>query len=410
MDAKLHQIKQITSAALQISGSKSETNRLLLLQKLYPNITILNHSYSDDSVFMQRALASDSELIDVEHAGTAMRFLTAFYATQHQKEVVLTGSERMQERPIYLLVEALTKIGADITYLGQEGYPPLKIKGVADFETKIKIDSSVSSQYISALLLIAPKLEKGLEVELVGIRTSAPYIDMTVALLRRIGVKVVVDANVIKVFPCQDVEKQEVVVESDWSSASYWYSIVAQSQAGASVRLSSYRKDSLQGDFKLVDLYRNLGVETHFEKDSILLVKNPALEIAEIEVNMINTPDLAQTLLLTCVGMNKPCSIKGLHTLKIKETDRLVALQKEISKLGEFLFITNDSLSYTPSKARKSVEFIVIDTYQDHRMAMAFAPLALHYNLIIKDMDVVSKSYPNFWNDFKFVGFDVEVI
>lgn len=410
MDAKLHRIDRIISGEIQISGSKSETNRLLLLQQLYPNLDVLNISESDDSVCMKRALETTSNLIDVGHAGTAMRFLTAYYAVQDGREVVLTGSERMQERPIYLLVEALNSIGANISYQNQEGYPPLKIKGVSDLAHKIKIDSSVSSQYISALLLVAPSLKKGLEIELEGVRTSLPYIKMTIALLQKIGVEVVVEQDFIKVFPWFKIDNQRVVVESDWSSASYWYSIVALSNEGVSVRLSTFREDSFQGDIRLVELFRDLGVVTHFENDSIVLVKCKKIEKKEIEVNLLNNPDLAQTLLVACLGLGIPCTIYGLHTLKIKETDRLVALQREVSKFGEYLLITNDSLHFVPSNAKKDFDFIKIDTYQDHRMAMSFAPLALRYNLIIKDMEVVSKSYPNFWTDIENAGFIVRLV
>lgn len=395
-----------------ISGSKSETNRLLLLKTLYPDIVLENTSNSDDSEVMVKALQNKfnaaldnchTELVEVHHAGTAMRFLTAFYAIQEGKEVLLTGSSRMKERPIKILVEALRQLGADIGYAENDGFPPLRIKGKKLTHNKVILPADVSSQYISALLLIAPKLENGLELTLEGKITSVPYIKMTLALLNEIGVKTSFVGNKIIVCHSETVEATEIIVESDWSSASYFYSIIALSDIGTEITLSSYKENSLQGDSVLAEIYQDFGVETRFENNSILLRKihNSPLSVVNYQLN--NAPDIAQTIAVTCFGLGIGCHLTGLHTLKIKETDRLQALQNELTKLGANISTTDDSLTLEPSSDIK--ENTTIKTYQDHRMAMAFAPLALKTNLIIEDAEVVSKSYPDFWNDLKTIGF-----
>lgn len=260
-----------------ITGSKSETNRLLLLQALYPNLTIDNISNSDDSEVMQKALnelsvRAESRTVDVHHAGTAMRFLTAFFAIQEIKEVVLTGSSRMKERPIKILVEALQQLGAEISYIENEGFPPIRIKGKKLTQNKVSLPANVSSQYISALLLIAPKLENGLELTLEGEITSVPYIKMTLALLNEIGVKTSFENNKITVCHAKLVEANLLTVESDWSSASYWYSIVALSEIGTQITLSSYKKNSLQGDAALAEIYQDFGVETVFNENNTITI------------------------------------------------------------------------------------------------------------------------------------------
>jgi 3-phosphoshikimate 1-carboxyvinyltransferase len=405
-----------SSFQLQITGSKSETNRLLLLQALYPNLTLENTSNSDDSEVMIKALqnfhlpTSISQLINVHHAGTAMRFLTAYFAIQENREVILTGSSRMKERPIKILVDALRKLGAEISYEENEGFPPIKIKGKKLLQNKVSLPANVSSQYISALLLIAPKLENGLELTLEGDITSIPYIKMTLALLNEIGVKTSFADNKIVVKPQTINYKPQIIsVESDWSSASYFYSIIALSKIGTEITLSSYKKNSLQGDSALVEIYKNFGVETVFNN-------NQSITISKINVHNsfpfgegwdgANSPDIAQTIAVTCFGLGMDCHLSGLHTLKIKETDRLEALKTELSKLGATISVTNDSLTLVSGSP--PLEGLGVATYQDHRMAMAFAPLALKIPIIIEEAEVVSKSYPTFWDDLKKIGFSIK--
>ncbi len=404
------------NSKLQITGSKSETNRLLLLKALYPNLILENTSNSDDSEVMQKALAfihhlsSTAQTIDVHHAGTAMRFLTAFFAIQEGIEVLLTGSSRMKERPIKILVEALNQLGAEISYEENEGFPPIRINGKKVIQNKVSLPANVSSQYISALLLIAPKLENGLELTLEGEITSIPYIKMTLALLNEIGVKTLFENNTIKVaHHPSSITHHSITVESDWSSASYWYSIIALSEVGTQITLSSYKVNSLQGDCALIEIYKDFGVETIFNNDnSISISKVNFKNQKSLIFNLQSSPDIAQTIAVTCFGLGIGCDLYGLHTLKIKETDRLEALKAELIKLGAEISVTNESLHLKPSTSIN--ENIAIKTYQDHRMAMAFAPLALRVPITIEEAEVVSKSYPDFWIDLKKNGFKMEEI
>ena len=265
--------KKINPLKLAITGSKSETNRLLLLQALYPNLSLENTSNSDDSEVMINALKSNSDTIDVHHAGTAMRFLTAFFAIQENRNVIITGSNRMKERPIKILVDALCQLGADISYLENEGYPPIKIKGKKLTQSKVILAADVSSQYISALLLIAAKLENGLHLTLEGQITSVPYINMSLGLLQEVAIETTYINNVISVKPTASIATQRVIVESDWSSASYFYSIIALSDVGTQITLSNYKKNSLQGDSALSEIYKNFGVITDFQHNQIVLTK-----------------------------------------------------------------------------------------------------------------------------------------
>ena len=407
---KLHlqksSIKQ--SSKIAITGSKSEANRMLILQALYPNISIENLSNSDDTQLMQTALASKGELIDIHHAGTTMRFLTAYFSVQEDRETILTGSKRMKERPIGILVDALNTLGADIAYLQNKGFPPIKIKGQKLTKHKVSLKADVSSQYISALILIASSLKNGLELTLDGKITSIPYINMTLSLLDQIGIKNSFEGNTITIKPIQeDINPRDLVVESDWSSASYFYSIVALSDVGMQVELSSYKKDSLQGDSVLSVLYKQFGVETEFLEHMVLLKKVfNTNKNSSIKLDLSNTPDIAQTIAVTAFGLGLECNLKGLHTLKIKETDRLLALQNELTKLGADISVTNNSLSLEKSNAINKE--VCIETYKDHRMAMAFAPLALKTSILIKEADVVSKSYPDFWKDLTHIGFQIK--
>lgn len=391
-------------AQIAVTGSKSETNRLLLLQALFPNITLANTSNSDDSEVMQKALKGNDEIVDIHHAGTAMRFLTAYFAVNEGREVVLTGSPRMKERPIKVLVETLQQLGAQISYENEEGYPPIRIKGQKITNNKVSIPANVSSQYISALLLVAPKLENGIELTLVGEITSIPYIKMTLALLNDLNIQTSFEGNVIKVYPKPEVASKVMTVESDWSSASYFFSLVALSDT-AKIALSSYKGTSLQGDSALVEIYAKIGVETHFEENKMILTKIKNFNFEDVTFDLNNTPDIAQTIVVTCLGLGIGCHLTGLHTLKIKETDRLEALRIEMTKLGANITVTNDSLTLAASNHINSN--VSIATYNDHRMAMAFAPLALKVPIIIDNAEVVSKSYPDFWEDLKTLGFKI---
>jgi 3-phosphoshikimate 1-carboxyvinyltransferase len=393
-------------SAIAITGSKSETNRLLLLQALYPGIVIENSSNSDDSEVMIKALQQQDTTIDIHHAGTAMRFLTAYFAIQEHKEVIITGSDRMKQRPIQILVDALRQLGATITYEENEGFPPLKIAGKKLIKNKVTLKADVSSQYISALLLIGATLENGLELLLEGEITSVPYIRMTLALLNNVGIATAFIENKITIAPATGELSARITVESDWSSASYFYSIVALSKTGTQITLSSYKMDSLQGDSILAEIYKNFGVSTYFQGNTIIIVKtteNGSPALLTLELN--NAPDIAQTIAVTAFGLGIACHLTGLHTLKIKETDRLQALKTELTKLGATVFVTNDSLTLEASTLIHPNTNIA--TYQDHRMAMAFAPLALRVPLLIEGAEVVSKSYPAFWDDLKKIGFEM---
>lgn len=381
---------------LTISGSKSESNRLLILQKLYPQLTIDNLSDSDDTHHLQNALLSSLDTVDIGHAGTAMRFLTTYFAIQNGKKIILTGSDRMQNRPIKILVNALRELGAEINYKNKEGYPPLIITGNGLTDNAVSIKGNVSSQYLSALLLIAPKLKQGLHLNLVGKVTSMPYLQMTLSLLEQLGINYTWQDNSISILPKETIAQKTIKVESDWSSASYFYSLVALSKS-ANIKLTSFKKNSLQGDSALVSIYKKLGVDTVFEKDEISLIKVKNTNLKKLELDLVKTPDLAQTIVVTCLGLGIACNLTGLHTLKIKETDRLVALKTELEKLGAMVEITDESLYLHPAKVIKSN--IKIATYNDHRMAMAFAPLSLKVPIVIEDTEVVSKSYPKFWDD-----------
>ena len=396
--------KQIVTKEIKISGSKSESNRLLILRQWYPNLSLENLSDSDDTIHLQEALSSTKKVIDIGHAGTAMRFLTAYYAGLEGKEVTLTGSERMQNRPIKILVDALMSLGAQIEYINEEGYPPLKIIGKNITKNYVSINGNVSSQYISALILIAPSLKNGLEIELLEEITSRPYLEMTLSLLRQLGITNSWEGSNIKIKPIKNIRDHTIVIESDWSSASYFYSLVALSKVGTSISLSSYIKESLQGDSCIVEIYKHFGVETKFQNNSITLTKTDVILSQSEESQMLNfdlnkAPDIAQTIAVTCFGLGLACSLTGLHTLKIKETDRLIALQNELQKLGAQIEVTNNSLHLKSSD--NFIENRTIKTYDDHRMAMAFAPLALKVPMTIENADVVTKSYVNFWKDLE---------
>ena len=387
---------------IQITGSKSESNRMLLLRALFPHIELENLSNSDDTVAMKSGLENDNDLVDIGHAGTSMRFLTAYYSTLENQEKTLTGSSRMQERPIGILVDALRQLGADIIYLKNEGYPPLLIKGKRLTASEVSLSANISSQFITALMLIAPSLPYGLCLQLEGKITSVPYIEMTLSLLHQIGVKATFSGQHIQVFPKKDITQATHAIESDWSSASYYFSMIALSK-DADITLSTYKENSLQGDKVLMDIYEPLGVNSIIKNNRLYLQKQ-ALGSKPIQLDLSDAPDIAQTIAVTCYGLGVACDLTGLHTLKIKETDRLVALQKELTKLGAIIEVTDKSL-HLRKRTNPIHPNVLVETYHDHRMAMAFAPLALLVPIRIQDADVVSKSYPGFWKDLGRLGF-----
>jgi 3-phosphoshikimate 1-carboxyvinyltransferase len=408
MNVLLIKNKIVSNTQINICGSKSESNRLLILQKLFEGIEIRNLSTSQDTKLLSAALKSKSNIIDIHHAGTAMRFLTAYFACQPGRRVTLTGSERMKERPIKLLVDALKVLGAEINYLENEGFPPLQIFGKKLIENKVSIDSSESSQYISALMLIAPSLDNGMEITLTENKTSLPYLQMTIDLLTELDVDIEFSKTKIVVKPFLGTpKKSDFQVESDWSSASYFFNVVAFSPVGTSIKLSSFFRKSKQGDAVLPELFNHFGVETTFENDSFSIQKSTENYPESLQLNLQDTPDLAQTIAVCCFGLNIPCVLTGLHTLKIKETDRLQALKNELSKLGGNCEITTSSLVLKSNSNFNFGNPISIATYNDHRMAMAFATLSFLFPIKIEDYEVVEKSYPEFWHDFKKLGIDL---
>ena len=400
-------VPELKSGELKITGSKSESNRLLILKALYPALDIANLSNSDDTRVLEAALSSDSDLIDIHHAGTSMRFLTTYLAMKPGFEGVLTGSERMQQRPIGVLVDALRQLGANIQYEKEEGYPPLRIKGVAPQGNTVRIAANISSQYLSSLLLTGSSFEEGIRLQLDGKLTSIPYLKMTLTLLEALGAKTELRESEVRVSPIGQLATTSFTVESDWSSASYFYSLMALGAADH-IKLRSYKATSLQGDSALVELFAPLGVSSEFNADEVsLTLSKKAVDLPEVySADLVDTPDLAQTIAVCCFGLGIGCELSGLHTLKIKETDRLQALKNELEKFGAQVNITDNHLSLRPSNQIKPK--VRVATYQDHRMAMAFAPLALKTELVIEEAEVVSKSYPEFWDDLKTLGFSIE--
>ena len=386
-----------------IGGSKSESNRLLILQALAnEKFKIENLSNSKDTSLMLEALSNDGDIINIGLAGTAMRFLTAYLSVQEGREVTLTGIGRMLQRPIGELVDALRTLGADITYKENEGYPPLLIKGKKLNGGKIALNSGISSQFITALMLIAPTMKNGVEITLKGKTVSLSYINMSLQLLQKVGIDSSIDKKIITVKKGNIYSDTPLAVESDWSSASYHYSLVASANE-ADVILGTYRRNSFQGDSALAELYKSMGVETLYLQDKIRLQKSSILEKSKmIEFNLNQQPDIAQTIAVTCLNLGLDCKLTGLETLRIKETDRLYALKTELEKLGASVTITDNSLAMkAPEEITSEVE---ISTYDDHRMAMAFAPIALKQNINIEDPDVVVKSYPDFWEHLNKLG------
>ena len=391
--------------SIELTGSKSETNRLLLLAALYPNLTLLNDSNAHDVSVMKKALQLSSGTVDIHHAGTAMRFLTAYFSVIENAEVLLSGSDRMKQRPIALLVDALRALGATIEYRGEEGYPPLHIKGAVLPRSSVSIAANVSSQYLSALCLVGAKLPEGLEIELVGSITSLPYLNMTLQLLERIGISARLDDRRIRISPKSEIEPISLAVESDWSAASYYYSIVALSKLGTKATLSTLREDSLQGDRVLSKIYKDFGVSTRFEDGKVVLEKVSDPVSQTLSYDLKDAPDIAQTIAVTAAGLQVDCYLTGLHTLPIKETDRLAAMKCELEKVGADVEIDAESLRVFGQKAK--LQSASIATYNDHRMAMAFAPLAILIPLTIEESFVVEKSYPDFWKHLSSIGYQI---
>lgn len=386
---------------LHIAGSKSESNRLLILQALFGNLNLINLSNSKDTQILQKALADEKDLVNVGHAGTAMRFLTAFLSVTTTQKVVIKGSTRMHQRPIKILVEALRSLGCKIDYLNKEGFPPLQIYPAKISTNKISLDASVSSQYITALLLIGPYLEKGIQISLHGKITSLPYLKMSVGLMQEVGFKVDFKDQVLFVEP-QNLQATKVLsIESDWSSASYVYGAFLLSPL-KKVQLHTFFKNSKQGDAYVAEFFQELGVYTTFLDNKITLEKNSQILPKKINLDLNQTPDLAQTLAVVGLILGIDMELTGLETLKIKETDRIEALKIEMEKLGAEVSTTLNSLIFKcPEKLNSNQQ---IKTYQDHRMAMAFALVCFITPVRIEAPDVVEKSYPNFWQDLKKFG------
>jgi 3-phosphoshikimate 1-carboxyvinyltransferase len=394
----------LCSKIIPLPGSKSESNRALLVNALCKKPgKIRNLALARDTEIMQSLLASETEEYDARDAGTVMRFMTAYLAVM-KKNRQITGSEQMKKRPIGILVQALRSIGVVITYLENEGFPPLKIDGLPEQSTAIlEIDSDVSSQYISALLMIAPKLRLGLTLNLNGMPVSTPYIEMTVSIMQHFGVNVDVSGQSYKVAP-QAYTYSPFQVESDWSGASYWYAIFALSEL-KELRLSGLREKSFQGDSIVATMMEKFGVKTSFEANEAILTRKTAS--LPDEIDFIKCPDLAQTVAVLCAALGHKCTFMGLQTLKIKETDRILALRTELQKIGADFIEDKNKWTVIPNDGDKQLlpEKVSIKTYDDHRMAMAFAALATKMDVLFDDLEVVNKSYPTFWRDLEKIGF-----
>jgi 3-phosphoshikimate 1-carboxyvinyltransferase len=410
------------SGTVQLTGSKSECNRALIIEALSDGkVKVENISDAADTVTLVEVLSqksevgspnSDSELktqdlrlVNIGPAGTAMRFLTAYFSFQDE-DVILTGSERMKQRPIGILVNALREIGAHIEYVENDGFPPLRIKGSLGQQQKdkISIQGDISSQYITALLLIAARLPLGLTLQIEGELTSRPYVEMTLAMLQQAGIQHQWEGNNIHI-PNQDFRETTLHVEPDWSAASYWYAIAALADE-AELFLPGLTSYSLQGDSVITEIMANFGITSQFKNGGVYL-KKEAKPLSRKIFDLKSCPDLAQTVILVCAALGHEATFTGLETLKIKETDRVLALQTELAKIGVKL-IEKGQVYKLDCSEKFIPECIFIDTYDDHRMAMAFAPLALIIpEMEIEDYKVVEKSYPAFWKDLKKVGFEV---
>ncbi|MUP39293.1 3-phosphoshikimate 1-carboxyvinyltransferase [Labilibaculum euxinus] len=406
MQYSISKKNNLLEGRIVLPASKSISNRVQIINALSYNFEpIKNLSDCDDSKAMQSILNSNTNSFDVGHAGTTMRFLTA-YLSKIVGEWTLTGSHRMKERPIGVLVDALNSIGAQITYLEKEGYPPLKIFGSNLTGEVVELKGNTSSQYITALLLIAPSLEKGLRIKLSGKIVSRSYIEMTLNIMEEFGIKSEFKGQEIFV-PNQAYQRIPYIVEGDWSGASYWFAFMALADEGK-LYLDGLRRHSFQGDSGLVPVFEKLGVKAQFSKRGMFIEKMAA-NCTKLKFDFNQMPDLAQTFAVCACLKNIPFHFTGLETLKIKETDRIYALITELGKLGYILTEPAEGELAWNGERKTEEENIVIETYHDHRMAMAFAPIALaRPNVVIDSTDVVKKSYPNFWEQLKELGFEVK--
>ena len=383
MNYKVSHPTKIINCEINLPSSKSISNRLLIIKSLCKEkIKIKNLSNSNDTQTLANALIFNNKIIDINHAGTSFRFLTSFLSLQKNKEFILTGSNRIKERPIKELVDILKKIGAKIEYIDREGFAPLKILGKKITGGYIQIDGSISSQFITAILLIAPNLDDGIELKIIGEIVSKPYILMTLKLMNEFGIKWTWSDNIIKIKK-QNYKAKNYTVEADWWSTSFWLQIAALSEK-CNIKLSGLNPESIQGDKKAIDIFENFGVSSIFRNDKLVLTKTKR-QAANLHINLIETPDLYQPIKCTLFAKKINSTLSGTQTLKNKETNRIMAVKKETKKLN-----TNK----------------IIDTYNDHRMAMSFAPMCLVFEeLQINNTEVVNKSYPNFWYDLKKAGF-----
>ncbi len=383
MNYKISHPTKVVECEINLPSSKSISNRLLIIQSLCKeNFTIENLSDSDDTKYLQRAFLSQENIIDVEHAGTSFRFLTSYLSIQNGQEFILTGSDRMKERPIKELVSVLQKMGAKIEYLENEGFPPLKIIGTDLEGGKIEIDGGISSQFITSILLISPILKDGILMKINEELVSKPYVKMTLKLMKEFGIESDWTNNIITINHQKYIPK-DYTVEADWSAASFWFEIVSLSNR-CNVKLNGLQQNSIQGDKKSIEIFNNLGVDSTFDNGTLILTKNQTISPFQT-YDLIETPDLYQPLRCALFSKNIEANLSGIQTLKDKETDRVLSVETELKKL--------DSIK-------------IIDTYKDHRMAMSFAPLCLRFGeLQINDVEVVSKSYPDFWEDLKKSGF-----
>ena len=392
---------------VKLESSKSESNRALIVNALSGNNGSLTHlAKARDTETMQALLASSSQELDVKDAGTTMRFLTAYLAVRGSGQII-TGTDRMKKRPIGPLVDSLRKIGANIEYVGEEGFPPMKITRLTQqLSDRISIPGNISSQYISALMMIAPCLPKGLEIELTTEVYSRPYIELTQNIMQQFGVESKFEDDRISISAQQYIGTDHSI-EGDWSGASYWYSFLALADTSSLLELASVRPSSPQGDRVISEIMTHFGIKSHFESGKVLLQKSDSQK-KTIDLDFKNCPDLAQTIMAAAAVSGVTLHMTGLESLKIKETDRILAMRTELSKLGATLDEMDSKWVLSPSEQLPAS--IEVDTYEDHRMAMAFAPLSQLMEVIIDDPAVVNKSYPGFWEEVKKLGVEVEEI
>lgn len=405
-------VNGVVQGNVTLNGSKSIANRALIIRALTEGgFPIENLSNADDTRILDQLLQSDEDLLDAGAGGTTYRFLTAYLSTCEGREVVLTGSQRMQERPIRLLVDALRDLGADITYEKNDGFPPLRIKGKKLSGGKVSIPANTSSQYISALLMIAPTLEKGLELELVGEIVSLPYILMTINLMKYFGAEAELKGNKIEVLPGKYTSRP-FFVEADWSAASYYYALAFLANE-ANIQLNGLSEDSTQGDAVIAQIFSKW-IETSYANNTITLNKRSSDKVSLFEYDFLECPDLAQTVISALAAVNIDAKFQGLKTLLIKETDRVAALDNELGKYGAHLSGSVEANEWNLSSQefdKNTQPTPSIATYEDHRMAMSIAPLSLITNqVLIEEPHVVTKSYPRYWEDLKSLGFQIQEV